>query len=127
MTAFLPPGKAYLAFARAEPRLLRRDRFEAAIPLNTNSGAAGARTPRLRGGLRAGLRGGLRAPPEGEPAAGADDKRCNVWSLSTAVASLFARGDGAPRSLPMSRGSAGGGRPSLYLQGVGSPAAARCR
>ncbi len=116
MTAFLRLGKAYLAFARAEPAYYAA-MFEAAIPLNTNP-----ELQELGDRAFAVLRQGseavcARLPKESRPPALM--MALHIWSLSHGVASLFARGDGARRSLPMSPEDLLEAGVLTYLQGLG--------
>jgi len=116
MTAFLRLGKAYLAFARAEPAYYAA-MFEAAIPLDTNP-----ELQQLGERAFAVLRQGSEAvcgrlPKESRPPALM--MALHIWSLSHGVASLFARGDGARRSLPMSPEDLLEAGVLTYLQGLG--------
>jgi AcrR family transcriptional regulator len=116
MTAFLRLGKAYLAFARAEPAYYAA-MFEAAIPLDTNPELQqlGERAfAVLRQGSEAVC---ARLPKESRPPALM--MALHIWSLSHGVASLFARGDGARRSLPMSPEDLLEAGVLTYLQGLG--------
>jgi AcrR family transcriptional regulator len=97
--AFERLGRAYLAFARAEPAYYSA-MFEAGVPLDTN--------PELRqSGERAFavLRTAAEAliavlPLKARPPALM--MALHVWALSHGIASLFGRGDAARRTLPMS-------------------------
>lgn len=115
-SAFERLGKAYLAFARAEPAFYSA-MFEAGIPLDAS--------PELRdAGDRA--FGVLRKACEVIAALLPQDKRppalmmaLHVWALSHGIASLFARGDGAQRSLPMSAEDLLEAGMLVYLSGLG--------
>jgi AcrR family transcriptional regulator len=97
--AFERMGKAYLAFARAEPAYYSA-MFEAAVPLDTN--------PELRqAGDRAfaTLRTAAEALIATLPSASRPPAlmvALHIWALSHGIASLFGRGDAARRTLPIS-------------------------
>ena len=116
IAAFERIGKAYLAFARKEPAYYSA-MFEAGIPLNKNAElrAAGDRAFAV-----------LRTAAEQIAARASDGKRppaammaLHVWALSHGIASLFARGDDARRSLPMSPEELLEAGVLVYLQGLG--------
>ena len=114
--AFERMGKAYLAFARAEPAFYSA-MFEAGIPADAN--------PELRAAgdkafaavrvacetLSALLPQGQRPP--------ALMMALHIWALSHGIASLFARGDGAQRSLPMPAEDLLEAGVLVYLSGLG--------
>jgi len=109
-------GKAYLDFARLEPALFSA-MFEAGIPAAAN--------PALR---EAGDRafGVVRAAAERVcavmPAAGRPPAlmvALHVWSMAHGIASLFGRGDGARRALPMSPAELLEAELLVYLRGLG--------
>jgi AcrR family transcriptional regulator len=116
MTAFERMGKAYLAFARAEPAYYSA-MFETGISPTTSTelGAAGDRafavirnaSERLISGLPVGKR-----PPALMVA-------LHVWSMSHGIASLFGRGDAARRPLPMSTDELLEAGVLVYLRGLG--------
>jgi AcrR family transcriptional regulator len=116
MTAFERMGKAYLAFARAEPAYYSA-MFETGISPTTSAelGAAGDRafavirnaSERLISGLPVGKR-----PPALMVA-------LHVWSMSHGIASLFGRGDAARRPLPMSTDELLEAGMLVYLRGLG--------
>jgi AcrR family transcriptional regulator len=115
-TAFERMGKAYLAFARAEPAFYSA-MFEAGIPADASPElrAAGDRAFAV-------VRGACEALAVLLPAA----KRppalmmaLHIWALSHGIASLFARGDGAQRSLPMSPEDLLEAGVLVYLNGLG--------
>jgi len=119
LTALDRMGKAYLAFARAEPAYYSA-MFESGVPPGS--------TPQLR---EAGDRafGVLRRaaetlctqlPPSGRPPALM--VALHIWTLSHGVASLFGRGDAAQRSLPMSAEELLEAGVLVYLRGLGVPA-----
>jgi len=116
IAAFERIGKAYLAFARKEPAYYSA-MFEAGVPLNKNAElrAAGDRAFAV-----------LRTAAEQITARASDRKRppaammaLHVWALSHGIASLFARGDDARRSLPMSPEELLEAGVLVYLQGLG--------
>jgi AcrR family transcriptional regulator len=116
IAAFERIGKAYLAFARKEPAYYSA-MFEAGVPLNKNAElrAAGDRAFAV-----------LRIAAEQIAARASDGKRppaammaLHVWALSHGIASLFARGDDARRSLPMSPEELLEAGVLVYLQGLG--------
>ena len=116
IAAFERIGKAYLAFARKEPAYYSA-MFEAGVPLNKNAElrAAGDRAFAV-----------LRTAAEQIAARASDGKRppaammaLHVWALSHGIASLFARGDEARRSLPMSPEELLEAGVLVYLQGLG--------
>jgi AcrR family transcriptional regulator len=114
--AFEKMGKAYLAFARSEPAFYSA-MFEAGIPLNANPelNAAGDRAFAV-------VRNACEAiavllPKEKRPPALM--MALHIWALSHGIASLFARGDGAQRSLPMTPEDLLEAGVLVYLGGLG--------
>src|ERR1700738_4365589 len=111
LPAFNNVGRAYLAFARAEPAYYAA-MFESGLPPDANAElrAAGDRAfGVLRGAadaLSAMLPAGKRPP--------ALMMSLHVWSLSHGIASLFGRGDAGRRALPLT------GEELLGSAGVGS-------
>jgi AcrR family transcriptional regulator len=115
-TAFEKMGKAYLAFARAEPAFYSA-MFEAGIPLNANPelNAAGDRAfVVVRNACEA---ISVLLPKEKRPPALM--MALHIWALSHGIASLFARGDGAQRSLPMTPEDLLEAGVLVYLGGLG--------
>ena len=118
LTAFNNVGRAYLAFARAEPAYYAA-MFEAGLPpdLNAELRAAGDRAfAVLRGAaeaLTALLPTGQRPP--------ALMMSLHVWAMAHGIASLFGRGDAGRRSLPMSAEELLESAMLIYLQGLGFP------
>jgi AcrR family transcriptional regulator len=118
LTAFERLGKAYLAFARAEPAYYSA-MFEAGVPVEAN--------PDLRqagDGAFAVLRAAserliAQMPPQNRPPALM--MALHVWSLSHGIASLFGRGDAARRALPMSPEELLEAGVLVYLRGLGVP------
>ena len=114
--AFERLGRAYLAFARAEPAYYSA-MFEAGIPLDTN--------PELR---QAGDRAFavLRTAAEALIAILPSANRppalmmaLHVWALAHGIASLFGRGDAARRTLPMTAEELLEAGVLVYLRGLG--------
>jgi AcrR family transcriptional regulator len=109
-------GKAYLEFARGEPAFYSA-MFEAGVPVGVN--------PLLReAGERAFavLRGAAEAVCAAMPAAGRPPAlmvALHIWAMSHGVASLFGRGDGAQRALPMSPEELLEANVLVYLRGLG--------
>ena len=114
--AFDRLGKAYLAFARSEPAYFSA-MFESGLSLTEHRELqqAGDRALAvLRGAceaLVAGMPAGKRPPPM--------MMALHIWSLSHGIASLFARGDAARRSLPMTPEELLEAGALLYLEGLG--------
>ena len=119
LTALDRMGKAYLAFARAEPAYYSA-MFESGVPPGS--------TPKLReAGDRAFavLRGAAETlcaqmPLQGRPPALM--VALHIWAISHGVASLFGRGDAAQRSLPMAAEELLEAGVLVYLRGLGVPA-----
>jgi AcrR family transcriptional regulator len=115
-TAFERLGRAYLAFARAEPAYYSA-MFEAGIPLDTN--------PELRQtGDRAFavLRTAAEALIATLPSANRPPAlmmALHVWALAHGIASLFGRGDAARRTLPMTAEELLEAGVLVYLRGLG--------
>jgi AcrR family transcriptional regulator len=109
-------GKAYLEFARAEPAFYSA-MFEAGVPV--------AADPSLReAGERAFavLRGAAEAISAAMPAATRPPAlmvALHIWVMAHGVASLFGRGDGAQRALPMSAAELLEANVLIYLRGLG--------
>ena len=103
LTAFNNIGRAYLAFARAEPAYYAA-MFESGLPpdLNAELRAAGDRAFAV-----------LRPP--------ALMMSLHVWSMAHGIASLFARGDAGRRTLPMTAEELLESIMLIYLQGLGFP------
>ena len=115
-TAFDRLGKAYLAFARSEPAYFSA-MFEAGLSMTEHrelQQAGDSAFAVLRGACEtivAGLPPGKRPP--------AMMMALHIWSLSHGIASLFARGDAARRSLPMSPEELLEAATLIYLGGLG--------
>jgi AcrR family transcriptional regulator len=109
-------GRAYLDFARSEPAYYAA-MFEAQLPpdLSRELTAAGDRAFDL-----------LRRASEAVCARIAADRRppalmvsLHIWSMAHGIASLFARGDGARRKLPMAPEELLEAAVLVYLEGLG--------
>ncbi len=115
-TAFDALGRAYLAFARAEPAYYSA-MFEAGIPVGADPALreAGERAfAVLREATEALI---ARLPRENRPPALM--MSLHVWALSHGIASLFARPDAGRRPLPMSPEELLEAAILIYLQGLG--------
>jgi len=116
LAAFNQVGKAYLAFARGEPAYYTA-MFEAGIALDDHpdlrlaGDKAFAIVRNAADVLSATLPAGRRPP--------ALMMALHIWSMSHGIASLFARGDGGRRKLPMSPEDLLEAGVLVYLQGLG--------
>jgi AcrR family transcriptional regulator len=116
LTAFERVGRAYLAFARREPAYYAA-MFEAGLPQDTSVelAQAGERAFAVIRHAAEALCAELpktRRPPALMVA-------LHVWAMSHGIASLFARGDGARRTLPMPPEDLLEAGVLVYLQGLG--------
>jgi AcrR family transcriptional regulator len=109
-------GKAYLEFARAQPAFYSA-MFEAGVAVGAN--------PSLReAGERAFavLRGAAEAICGAMPASGRPPAlmvALHIWAMAHGVASLFGRGDGAQRAMPISPAELLEADVLIYLRGLG--------
>jgi AcrR family transcriptional regulator len=109
-------GKAYLEFARTQPAFYSA-MFEAGVPIGAN--------PSLREASErafAVLRGAADTVCATMPAAvrpPALTVALHIWTVAHGVASLFGRGDGAQRALPMSPAELLEAHMLVYLRGLG--------
>ena len=118
MTAFERLGKAYLAFAKAEPSYYSA-MFEAGVPLDRNPELA-IISERAFAVLRRASESLVgRLPAKERPPALM--MALHVWSLSHGIASLFGRGDAARRKLPMTPEELLEAAMLVYLRGLGLP------
>jgi AcrR family transcriptional regulator len=116
LSAFTNLGRAYLAFARSEPAFYSA-MFEAGVPPSPNPALARARE-RAFAVLREATEAlSSQLPPERRPPA--TMMALHTWAMSHGIASLFARGDGARRPLPMSPEELLEAGMLVYLQGLG--------
>jgi len=118
VSAFHNVGRAYLAFARAEPAYYAA-MFESGLPPDANPElrAAGDKAFAV---LRAAAEALVAMLPAGKrpPAL---MMSLHMWSLAHGIASLFGRGDSGRRSLPMSAEELLESAMLIYLQGLGFP------
>ncbi len=109
-------GKAYLEFARAEPAFYSA-MFEAGVPVGANPGLREASDRAF-----AVLRGAADKLCAAMPAAGRPPAlmvALHVWTMAHGVASLFGRGDGGRRAMPMSPAELLEAHMLVYLRGLG--------
>jgi AcrR family transcriptional regulator len=110
-------GRAYLAFARAEPAYYAA-MFEAGVPVADQPGCREASDRAF-----AILRGACEAVVATMPAGGrppAMMMALHIWAMSHGIASLFARGDAARRPLPMPAEELLEAGVLVYLDGLGA-------
>jgi AcrR family transcriptional regulator len=118
MTAFGRLGKTYLDFAKREPSYYSA-MFEAGVALDTDPllREAGDRAFAV---LRAAAEKLVALmPAQGRPPALM--VALHIWSMTHGVASLFARGDAARRTLPMPPEELLEAAVLIYLRGLGLP------
>src|SRR5271170_8131883 len=114
-------GRAYLEFARAQPAFYSA-MFEAGVPVSAD--------PALRKASEAAfavLRGAAEKVCAAMPAAGRPPAlmvALHFWAMAHGVASLFGRGDGTQRAMPMSPAELLEAHTLIYLQGLGISRAA---
>ena len=116
LTAFNNVGKAYLAFARAEPAYYAA-MFESGLPpdLNADLRAAADRAfavLRTAADALVALLPAAKRPP-------ALMMSLHVWAMAHGIASLFGRGDAGRRTLPMTAEELLESQMLIYLQGLG--------
>ena len=119
VTAFERVGKAYLAFARAEPAFYSA-MFESGLPMEISPSLQAA-AERAFAVIRAAAERLAALAPPGTPRPPALMMALHIWSMSHGVASLFARGDAARRKLPMSAEELLEAEVLIYLRGLGFP------
>jgi AcrR family transcriptional regulator len=122
VAAFGNIGKAYLAFARAEPAYYSA-MFESGLPLDAHPDLAETGERAFAVLRQAAEVLCARLPREVRPPALMVG--LHVWALSHGVASLFSRGDAARRKLPMSPEDLLEAGVLVYLQGLGLGPAAK--
>ena len=114
--------KAYLDFARAQPAFYSA-MFEAGVPVSAD--------PSLREASERAflvLRGAADAVCAAMPAAGRPPAlmvALHIWAMAHGVASLFGRGDGAQRAMPISAAELLEAGVLVYLRGLGLDATRR--
>ncbi len=113
-------GKAYLAFARAEPAYYSA-MFEAGIPPSANPELrdAGERAFAVLREVADKL--SAQMPQQSRPPALM--VALHIWAMAHGTASLFGRGDAARRALPMTPEELLEANVLIYLQGLGVPPA----
>ncbi len=116
LSAFKAVGQAYLAFARSEPAYFAA-MFEARLPPATSRELAQA-TERAFAVLRQACETLIEQLPEGKrpPAL---MMSLHVWAMAHGIASLFGRGDGARRNVPMTPEDLLEANMLIYLDGLG--------
>jgi AcrR family transcriptional regulator len=118
-TALDRMGKAYLAFARAEPAFYSA-MFESGIPPASTAELREAGDRAFAVLREAAEKLCTHMPLQGRPPALM--VALHIWALSHGVASLFGRGDAAHRTLPMSAEELLEAGVLVYLRGLGVPA-----
>src|SRR5436190_7376175 len=118
-TAFERLGKAYLKFARDDPASYSA-MFESGLPIDGHP-ALNAASERAFTVLRAAAERLAALTPPGVSRPPAMMMALHIWAMSHGVASLFARGDGARRKLPMSADDLLEAGVLIYLRGLGFP------
>jgi len=118
MTAFHNVGRAYLAFARAEPAYYAA-MFESGVPPDANPELRAA-ADRAFGVLRHAADTLVSSLPAGKRPPSLM-MSLHVWSLAHGIASLFGRGDSGRRALPMTAEELLESAMLIYLQGLGFP------
>lgn len=109
-------GRAYLAFARDEPAYFSA-MFESGLPFEAHP-ALRETGDRALGVLRQACEAvAAKLPADTRPPAMM--MALHIWSLSHGIASLFARGDGARRPLPMPPEELLEAGVLVYLEGLG--------
>jgi AcrR family transcriptional regulator len=119
MAAFDRLGKSYLDFAKREPSYYSA-MFEAGVSIDADPqlhAASEAAFAVLRGAAEKLVAG---MPPKGRPPALM--VALHIWSMTHGIASLFARGDAARRTLPMPPEDLLEAATLIYLRGLGLPA-----
>ena len=117
-TAFQNIGRAYLAFARAEPAYYAA-MFESALPPDHNRDLREA-GDRAFAVLRTAAETLVRQlPANSRPPALM--MSLHFWAMAHGIASLFGRGDSGRRNLPMSADELLESAMLIYLQGLGFP------
>ena len=110
-------GKAYLEFARSQPAFYSA-MFEAGVPVGAS--------PSLREASERAftvLRGAAEVVCAAMPTAGRPPTlmvALHIWAMAHGIASLFGRGDGAQRALPMSPAELLEADMLVYLRGLGA-------
>ena len=116
LSAFKNVGRAYLAFARAEPAYYAA-MFEARLPSGVNRELDQAADQAFAVIRQASETLAAKLPQKNRPPAMM--MALHVWALSHGIASLFARGDAGRRSLPMPPEDLLEAGILVYLSGLG--------
>jgi len=119
LTAFNNVGKAYLAFARAEPAYYAA-MFESGLPPDLNADLRAA-ADRAFGVLRSAADALVALLPTTGKRPPALMMSLHVWAMAHGIASLFGRGDAGRRTLPMTAEELLESQMLIYLQGLGFP------
>ena len=114
--AFESVGRAYLAFARGEPAYYSA-MFEAGLSFDGDPALRQAADRSFAVLRRASETLCARLPPEKRPPSLM--MSLHVWALAHGIASLFARGDGGRRRLPMTPEDLLEAGMLIYLRGLG--------
>ncbi|UYO54943.1 TetR/AcrR family transcriptional regulator [Rhodopseudomonas palustris] len=117
VTAFMRVGRAYLAFARNEPAYYSA-MFESGVPIDVNPMLLTA-SERAFNVIRAAAERLAALTPPGVTRPPALMMALHIWSMSHGIASLFGRGDGARRKLPMAAEDLLEAGVLIYLRGLG--------
>jgi len=108
-------GKAYLEFARAQPSFYSA-MFEAGVPVSADP-ALRETSERAFAVLRGAADKVCAAMPAGRPPALM--VALHIWAMAHGIASLFGRGDGAQRAMPISASELLEASMLVYLRGLG--------
>jgi AcrR family transcriptional regulator len=117
VTAFMRVGRAYLAFARGEPAYYSA-MFESGVPIDVNPMLLTS-SERAFNVIRAAAERLAALTPPGVPRPPALMMALHIWSMAHGIASLFNRGDGARRKLPMAPEDLLEAGVLIYLRGLG--------
>ena len=109
-------GRAYLEFARTQPAFYSA-MFEAGIPVSSNPALREAGDHAFAVLRTAADKICAATPAGGRPPALM--VALHIWSMAHGAASLFGRGDGAQRALPMSPAELLEAQVLVYLRGLG--------
>lgn len=118
LAAFERLGRAYLAFAKAEPAYYSA-MFESGVPLDSAPELRAA-SERAFAVLRAASERLIATLPVGQRPPGLM-MALHVWAISHGIASLFCRGDASRRALPMAPEELLEAAILVYLRGLGLP------
>ncbi len=116
MSAFARTGRAYLAFARAQPAYYAA-MFESGLPADTSRELTVAADKAFGVLSTAAEILCARIPKADRPPVGMVSR--HIWALSHGIASLYARGDDGRRALPMPPEDLLEAAVLIYLRGLG--------